>query len=217
MSGSKVEGYEMEGAEISNVVVGQVLAMERHPDSDHLWVCKVDVGGEAPIQIITGAQNVHVGDYVPAALDNSTLPGGVKIKKGKLRGLESNGMLCSLGELGLTTLMTSPMPYEDGIFILAGTRKRLLLWATDSTCQAHRAWTTQSVEFEITPNRPDCLSVTGSGPGSRCNLLLINRCRLHQPEVKELRGMTLSISYLERPKVENPELCPRYMARSGEE
>lgn len=87
MSGSKVEGYEMEGAEISNVVVGQVLEMERHPDSDHLWVCKVDVGGEAPIQIITGAQNVHVGDYVPAALHNSTLPRWCEDQEGQAAGI----------------------------------------------------------------------------------------------------------------------------------
>ncbi len=80
MSGSKVEGYEIEGAEIQNVVVGQVTAMERHPDSDHLWVCQVDVGGEA-VQIVTGAQNVSAGDYVPVAKHKSVLPGGHKITK----------------------------------------------------------------------------------------------------------------------------------------
>ncbi|MEG1943468.1 MAG: phenylalanine--tRNA ligase subunit beta, partial [Angelakisella sp.] len=101
MSGSKVEGYEIEGSEIKNVVVGQVTSMERHPDSDHLWVCQVNIGGET-VQIVTGAQNVKVNDYVPTALHNSTLPGGVTIKKGKLRGIESCGMLCSLGELELT-------------------------------------------------------------------------------------------------------------------
>ena len=82
--------------------LGRCSSMERHPDSDHLWICQVDVGAGEPLQIVTGAQNLQQGDFVPVALHNSTLPGGKKIKKGKLRGVESNGMLCSLGELGLT-------------------------------------------------------------------------------------------------------------------
>ena len=89
-----------EGEEISKVVVGKLLSVVPHEDSDHLVVCMVDVGESEPLQIVTGAPNVKAGDYVPVALDGSTLPGGVKIKKGKLRGKESNGMLCSLGELG---------------------------------------------------------------------------------------------------------------------
>ena len=117
MSGSKVEGYEQEGADIQNVVVGKVLAMERHPDSDHMWICQVDVGGDAPVQIVTGAQNVHEGDLVPAALHNSWLPGGVHITKGKLRGEVSGGMLCSFAELGLTQ-NDLPGVFADGIWIL---------------------------------------------------------------------------------------------------
>ena len=101
LSGSKVEVTVDLGAEISNVVVGRILSMERHPDSDHMWVCQLDVGKDEPVQIVTGAWNIHVGDLVPVALHNSTLPGGVKITKGKLRGVPSNGMLCSLKELGL--------------------------------------------------------------------------------------------------------------------
>ena len=101
LSGSKVELTHDLGAEISNVVVGKVTAMERHPDSDHMWICQVDVGKEEPVQIVTGAWNVHVGDLVPVALHKSTLPGGVKIEKGKLRGVVSNGMMCGLSELGL--------------------------------------------------------------------------------------------------------------------
>ena len=101
LSGSKVEVTEDLGAEICNVVVGRILSMERHPDSDHMWVCQLDVGKAEPVQIVTGAWNVHVGDLVPVALHKSTLPGGKKIEKGKLRGVESNGMLCSLSELGL--------------------------------------------------------------------------------------------------------------------
>ena len=101
LSGSKVEITTDLGAEISNIVVGRVLSMERHPNSDHMWICQIDVGREAPIQIVTGAWNVHVGDLVPAALHKSTLPGGKKIEKGKLRGEVSDGMMCGLYELGL--------------------------------------------------------------------------------------------------------------------
>ncbi len=101
LSGSKVEITEDLGAEISNVVVGRILSMERHPDSDHMWICQIDVGQAEPIQIVTGAWNIHVGDLVPVALHKSTLPGGKKIEKGKLRGVVSNGMLCGLYELGL--------------------------------------------------------------------------------------------------------------------
>ena len=103
LSGSKVEITEDLGAEISNVVVGKILSMERHPNSDHMWVCQIDVGKEEPVQIVTGAWNIHEGDLIPAALHKSTLPGGVKIEKGKLRGVVSNGMLCGLSELGLDT------------------------------------------------------------------------------------------------------------------
>ena len=101
LSGSKVELTHDLGEEISNVVVGRVTAMERHPDSDHMWVCQVDVGDGKSVQIVTGAWNVHVNDLVPVALHNSTLPGGKKIEKGMLRGVESNGMMCGLYELGL--------------------------------------------------------------------------------------------------------------------
>ena len=101
LSGSKVEVTYDLGAEISNVLVGKVLSMERHPDSDHMWVCQIDVGQAEPVQIVTGAWNVHVGDLVPVAMHKSTLPGGKKIEKGKLRGVVSNGMLCGLSELGL--------------------------------------------------------------------------------------------------------------------
>ena len=101
LSGSKVELTHDLGAEISNVVVGQIQSMERHPDSDHMWVCQIDVGQAEPVQIVTGAWNIHAGDMVPVALHKSTLPGGKKIEKGKLRGVLSNGMLCSLKELNL--------------------------------------------------------------------------------------------------------------------
>ena len=154
MTGSKVEGYESEADKIEKVVAAKVVSMERHPDSDHLWVCKVDAGGESLLQIVTGAQNVHVGDIVPVALDGSSLPNGAKIKKGKLRGEVSEGMMCSLGELGLT-VHDFPDCIEDGIAILPADTKIgediAKVMGLDDTV----------VEFEITSNRPDCMCVIG--------------------------------------------------------
>ena len=204
MSGSKVEGYADETAEIKNVVVGKLLSVEPHPNADHLVVCKVDVGEGAPIQICTGAKNVKAGDIVPVAKDGSTLPGGVSIHKGELRGQESNGMLCSLGELGLTT---HDFPYadENGIFILQGEETAAPL-GTD-ICKAI-GLDDVSVEFEITPNRPDCLSVTGLAREAAVTYNV--PLKLHQPEVK---GCGDDIHNYLSVRVENPELCPRYMAR----
>ncbi len=102
LAGQKVETTERMDAEIKNVVVGKVLSMKKHENSDHMWVCMVDCGIGEPVQIVTGAQNVHEGDLVPVAQHNSYLPGGIHITKGKLRGVESCGMLCSYKELGLT-------------------------------------------------------------------------------------------------------------------
>ena len=204
MSGSKVEGYADETAEIKNVVVGKLLSVEPHPNADHLVVCKVDVGEGAPIQICTGAKNVKAGDIVPVAKDGSTLPGGVSIHKGELRGQESNGMLCSLGELGLTP---HDFPYadENGIFILQGEEAAAPL-GTD-ICKAI-GLDDVSVEFEITPNRPDCLSVTGLAREAAVTYNV--PLKLHQPEVK---GCGDDIHNYLSVRVENPELCPRYMAR----
>ena len=122
MSGSKVEGWTTEFEDVKNVVVGKILSVEPHPDSDHLVICQLDVGQQEPVQIVTGASNVHVGDMVPAALHKSQLPNGVKITKGKLRGVMSNGMMCSIAELNLTK---GDFPYaaEDGIFLLKGAVK----------------------------------------------------------------------------------------------
>ena len=153
--GQKVETYERMDAEIKNVVVGKVLSMVRHPNSDHMFICQVDVGQGEPVQIVTGAQNVHEGDLVPAALHNSWLPGGVHITKGKLRGEVSNGMLCSFAELGLTQ-NDLPGAYADGIWILndedctVGQDINLVIGNDDTI-----------VDFEITNNRPDCYSIIG--------------------------------------------------------
>ena len=154
-TGSKVEGYEVLGDDIQNVIAGKVVKIERHENSDHLWVCQIDIGTET-VQIVTGAQNVHEGDLVPAAIPPAILPGGVKIKKGALRGVESNGMLCSIAELGLTT-HDMPNAIEDGIFILTDD---LGLKPGDDVVKGLMMNDTV-VEFEITPNRPDCLSIIG--------------------------------------------------------
>ena len=156
LSGSKVESWSTEGEELKNIVVGQILSLERHPDSDHMWICSVDAGDDAPIQIVTGAQNLKVGDYVPAALHNSVVHGGHKITKGKLRGVESCGMLCSLGELGLT-VHDFPYAIEDGIFVLGDDCDRTPGIDIKEAIGLNDTVT----EFEITPNRPDCLSVVG--------------------------------------------------------
>ena len=201
MSGSKVEGYTVEGSEISNVIVGKILSIEKHPDADKLVVCQVDVGSGEPIQIVTGATNLTVGDVVPVAMDNSTLPGGKKIHKGKLRGVVSNGMLCSLGELGLT-VHDFPNAIEDGIMVIdedvkLGQDIREALGLND-TC----------VEFEITSNRPDCFSIIGLAreAAATYNLPL----KLHTPVVKGTDG---DVNDLLQVEVKNPELCMRYIAR----
>ena len=153
--GQKVETWERMDAEMKNVVVGKVLSMVRHPNSDHMFICQVDVGKDEPVQIVTGAQNVHEGDLVPAALHNSWLPGGVHITKGKLRGELSCGMLCSFAELGLTQ-NDLPGVFADGIWILEpdsakpGDDMNLIIGNDDTI-----------VDFEITNNRPDCYSIMG--------------------------------------------------------
>ena len=117
LSGSTVEGYEVLDADLDKIIVGEILSIEKHPDADKLVVCMVDVGRERPVQIVTGASNVRPGALVPAALDGSVLPGGVRIGRGNLRGVESEGMLCSLNELGLT-VHDFPYAVEDGIFLI---------------------------------------------------------------------------------------------------
>ena len=201
MSGSKVEGWEVTGSGIERVVVGRVVSMERHTNSDHMWVCRIDVGGERELQIVTGAQNVSAGDLVPVALDGSTLPGGKEIHTGKLRGELSEGMLCSLGELGLEQ-RDFPYAIEDGIFILEedcvpGDDIRAVCGLNDSV-----------VEFEITNNRPDCLSVRGLARESACTFR--TPLTLAEPTVRGGHGdihEKLSV------EIKDAELCPRYTAR----
>ncbi|MCI8414336.1 MAG: phenylalanine--tRNA ligase subunit beta, partial [Ruminiclostridium sp.] len=208
LSGSKVEVTEVEGQEVSNVVVGRVTEIVRHENSDHMWICQVDVGEET-VQIVTGAQNVSQGDLVPVAKHNSTLPGGVHIKKGKLRGVESNGMLCSYKELGMTD-NDWPHSVVDGIFILESDPdlKARNLKPGDDICKV-LGLDDHVVEFEITPNRPDCLSVIGLARESAATY--DKPLTLHRPDVKG--GGTGSLPELLDVETPATDLCPRYTAR----
>ena len=200
MSGSKVEGYEIEGEDIKKVVVGKILSIEKHPDADKLVVCQVDVGSET-LQIVTGATNLKVGDIVPAALDGSLLPGGVKIKRGKLRGVESCGMLCSLGELGLTA-HDFPYAVEDGIFVL---QEDCVL---GQDIQSAIGLNDTKVEFEITSNRPDCFSVIGLAREAAATF--DKPLALQTPVVKGGHG---DAAQLLNVAIDAPDLCPLYSAR----
>ena len=305
LSGSKVETIERPDENLKNVVVGKILEMKRHENSDHMWVCQIDVGQAEPVQIVTGAWNIHVGDYVPAALHGAHLPGGVKIEKGKLRGVESNGMLCSLKELGMTAEHDFPYavitpaallndyhpidkdkpsipagikpgdkvygpvvaarvlecaPLGDGTFhtcldlgnatAVPDTRCSnlhegdLVAYNTKSDtictledlhaeqkefphCIADGIFVLQEedaepglnmahilgfddsiVEFEITPNRPDCLSVIGLA--REASTTFKRPLKLHAPEPHGCGG---SIADLVDIDIEDGDLCPRYTAR----
>ena len=209
LSGSKVEITEIEGEEISNVVVGRVVEIKRHENSDHMWICQVDVGEEAPIQIVTGAQNVSQGDLVPVAKHNSTLPGGLKITKGKLRGEKSNGMLCSYKELGMTD---NDWPYSvvDGIFLLNSDPD---LKAKDlkpgDDIRTAIGLDDHVVEFEITPNRPDCLSVIGLA--REAAVTYGKTMAQHEPVIKG--GGVGNLTELLDVETPATDLCPRYTAR----
>ena len=304
LSGSKVETIERPDENLKNVVVGKILEMKRHENSDHMWVCQIDVGQAEPVQIVTGAWNIHVGDYVPAALHGAHLPSGVKIEKGKLRGVESNGMLCSLKELGMTAehdfpyavitpaaLLNDYQPIDpakpsipadikpgdkvygpvlcgrveavesvDGgynVRVNDGTVTRaaktvcsnihegdLVAYNTKSDtictledlhaeqkefphCIADGIFVLQEedaepglnmahilgfddsiVEFEITPNRPDCLSVIGLA--REASATFKRPLKLHTPEPHGCGG---SIADLVDIDIEDGDLCPRYTAR----
>ncbi len=200
MTGSKVEGWENMGESVQNVVAGKVLTCEDHPDSDHLHVCTVDAGTGEILQIVCGAPNVKAGIIVPVALVGAVLPDG-KIKKGKLRGVESYGMLCSHDELGITEDMLGYEP-EYGILILPddtkiGTDIKDIFGMNETV-----------VEFEITSNRPDCFSIIGL---ARETAASFNK-KFTIPEVKfnensENIADTISVD------VQDKDKCKRYCAR----
>jgi len=200
MTGSKVEGYEILSEKIQNVVVGKILTKEKHPNADRLWVTTVDVGSEV-LQIVTGAQNINVGDLIPVAKVGAKLPGGITIKAGKLRGVESNGMMCSHDELGLDVDEIEGA-CEDGILIFQkeyplGLDVNEILMQNDTV-----------VEFEITSNRPDCFSIIGLARESACSFNV--PFNLKTPQVKETDEEAKDyINVI----IEDKDLCPRFTAR----
>ncbi len=206
MAGQKAEGIAdnvcNRAKAIDKCVVGRIESLEKHPDSDHLVICQVNVGSGENLQIVTGAPNVFAGAYVPVALDGSTLANGVKIKKGKLRGAVSNGMMCSVEELGFTTHDFPDAP-ENGIYIFSGKPE------LGSDVKDVMQLTDDVVEFEITNNRPDCYSVVGL---AREAAAAFDK-PFKYPEINvkaEAEGQSSDFVSVE---IKNPELCPRYIGR----
>ncbi|UWP59331.1 phenylalanine--tRNA ligase subunit beta [Ruminococcus gauvreauii] len=209
LSGTKVEGYEKLDADLSDIVIGQIEKIERHPDADKLIICQVNVGAET-VQIVTGAPNVKEGDKVPVVLDGGRVagghdgkktPGGIRIKKGKLRGIESYGMMCSIEELGSTREMYPEAP-EYGIYI----------FPVDAVVgeSAIKALGLEDVvfEYEVTSNRVDCYSVIGIAREAAATF----RKEFHPPAVNET-GNNEDVNDYIKVTVEDEDLCPRYCAR----
>lgn len=212
LSGTKVEGCAALDADLENIVVGEILKIERHPDAEKLVICQVDVGTGEPVQIVTGAPNVEEGQKVPVVLDGGRVagghdgkltPGGVKIKKGKLRGVESNGMMCSIEELGQTKELFPESP-EYGIYVFpenadvkAGENAVKALGLNDVI-----------FEYEITSNRVDCYSVIGIAREAAATF----RKKFVPPAVK-VKGSGGDVNDYIRVDVKDADLCPRYCAR----
>ena len=201
MSGSKVETVEELGKEITKVVAGKIIAVEKHPDADKLRVMKVDIGEEAPIQIVTAATNVQLGDVVPVSLDGATLAGGLKIKTGKLRGIESQGMFCSVEELGFTPAEIPDAP-EDGVYVF-NTEVEL-----GKCVKSYFGLGEEVVEYEITSNRPDCFSILGIAREAAATFK--KPFKFPEIRVDEVEGNAKEMATVE---IQNEALCPRYAAR----
>lgn len=210
MSGSNLETMESVGVDMEKVVVGRIEKIEKHPDADKLVVCQLNVGKEELVQIVTGAPNVFEGAYVPVALDGSRIPGplhgqpkkegGVVINAGKLRGVDSYGMLCSFGELGFEDKVV-PVNMRDGIWILGGEYPLGMDFAEALELKD------QIIDFEITPNRPDCLSMIGMAREAAATF----GTKLAYPETqcKEEEGNAADYIDVEI----KSDLCKRYIAR----
>ena len=210
LSGTKVEGYEKLDADLDKIVVGQIEKIEKHPDADKLIICQVNIGSET-IQIVTGAPNVHEGDKVPVVLDGgrvagghepgSRVAGGIKIKKGKLRGVESCGMMCSIEELGSNRDMYPDAP-EEGIYIFPED--------TEVGADAVEVLGLHDVvfEYEITSNRVDCFSVVGIAREAAATF-----GKKFCPPVVTPTGNSENAADYIKVSVKNTDLCPRYCAR----
>jgi len=199
LSGSKVEGIEDLGSAFEKVVVGKIITLEKHPDADKLKIAQVDIGNEV-IQVVTGAPNVKAGDYIPVALVGARLPGGV-IKASKLRGVESNGMMCSIEELNLTRDYLPDAP-EDGVYVFhnnpeVGKDVKEVLGLEPV------------LDFEITSNRPDCFSIIGLARESAVTL----SAEFKKPEITVKEEGNGNASDFASVTIKNPELCSRYAAR----
>lgn len=210
LSGTKVEGYEELDADLDKIVVGQIDKIEKHPDADKLIICQVNVGAET-VQIVTGAPNVKEGDKIPVVLDGGRVAGGhepgqrvaggIKIKKGKLRGVESAGMMCSIEELGSNREMYPEAP-EYGIYIFpedteVGADAVELLGLHDVV-----------FEYEVTSNRVDCYSVVGIAREAAATFR-----KEFVPPVVTAVGNDEDVNDFIKVTVEDPDLCPRYTAR----
>lgn len=213
MSGSNLETCEHFCEEMENVVVGKIEKIEKHPDADKLVVCMLNVGKEEPVQIVTGAQNVFEGALVPVALHKSRIPGplhgqpkqegGVKITKGKLRGVESFGMLCSAEELGFEDKVV-PVAHKDGIWILEGDYEPGQDFAEALGLKQ------AVVDFEITPNRPDCLAMVGMA--REASATFKKPFTYPDTDIKDENGKGETKDYVSV-DIKNPESCKRYVAR----
>ncbi|MCL2603945.1 MAG: phenylalanine--tRNA ligase subunit beta [Defluviitaleaceae bacterium] len=200
-AGVKVEGITKSGEEITHVVVGQIKSLERHPDADKLWVTQTDVGTEV-LQIVTGADNLKVGDYIPVALHGSTLANGLKIKKSKMRGQESNGMLCSIGELGCTS-EDFPHATDEGILVLTephplGVDAKPILGIAEEV-----------LEFEVLSNRPDMNAVAGIAREAAA----VYSVPFKLPEILVPESGTSDAASLVTVEIKDETKCPRYIAR----
>jgi len=220
-AGNAVESLTVLGEDITSVVVGKITSLERHPDADKLWVTQTDIGTEV-LQIVTGADNLKVGDYIPVAVHGSTLANGLKIKKGKMRGLDSNGMLCSIDELGYTAA-DYPEAVEDGIYVFnrevisecirTGPHKtnlsvdELLTLGTDARrvmqlCE-------EVAEFDILSNRPDTNSVMGMAREAAA----VYGEAFALPQISVNETASGNASDIVTVEIQDPARCPRYIAR----
>lgn len=209
LSGSKVEGYENMDQNLEKIVIGQVTKIERHPDADKLVICQVDIG-DSSTQIVTGAPNVTEGCKVPVVLDggkvagghDGSLPdGGMKIKKGKLRGIESNGMMCSIEELGFTRDMF-PLAPENGLYILPEDAP------VGADAAAYLGLDDTVVEYEITSNRVDCFSVLGIAREAAATFR-----KAFVPPVVTETGNGENVNDYIKVSIQDTDLCTRYTAR----
>ena len=213
MSGSNLETCEEMGTGMERVVVGRIEKIEPHPDADKLVICQMDVGDEELLQIVTGAPNVFEGAYVPVALHKSRIPGplhgqpkqegGVKITKGKLRGVPSYGMLCSCSELGYEDKVV-PVVHKDGIWILEGE------YEPGADFPEALGLKSAVVDFEITPNRPDCLAMVGMA--REASATFGKPFSYPDIDIKEENGEGEAKDHVSV-EINNPESCRRYVAR----